>query len=163
MTDHRAALAAHLAARFGDAPALPDDLPGVETLARMANHRTIRAYADRPVDPALMRVLAAVALPRRIQPWLAALTAALALSATAIAWPREPLKSITAPAGTLQVSRLHFVTLNDLLSTTRPGDTGNDSRDCSIGVPVEPGDSVTGLVTGAKATRLMPFPADSTR
>ena len=28
MTDHRAALAAHLAARFGDAPALPDDLRG---------------------------------------------------------------------------------------------------------------------------------------
>ena len=62
MDSDRTALAAHLAARFGDAPALPDDLPGVATLARMANHRTIRAYAPRAVDPALLRVLAAVAL-----------------------------------------------------------------------------------------------------
>ncbi len=62
MADPPATLAAHLAARFGTAPELPQDLPGADTLARMANHRTIRAYADRAVDPALLRVLAAVAL-----------------------------------------------------------------------------------------------------
>ena len=52
----------HLTARFGTEPSIPDDLAGAETLAGMANHRTIRAYADRPVDPALTRLLAAVAL-----------------------------------------------------------------------------------------------------
>lgn len=62
MTDDRDALAAHLAARFGAVPPIPDGVEGVETLARMANHRTIRSYAPRPVDPALVRVLAAVAL-----------------------------------------------------------------------------------------------------
>jgi nitroreductase len=62
MTDDREALAAHLAARFGAAPPIPDDVEGIEVLARMANHRTIRAYAPRPVDPALVRLLAAVAL-----------------------------------------------------------------------------------------------------
>ena len=62
MDDDRAALAAHLAARFGDAPPLPQELPRAVTLARMANHRTIRAYADRPVGGDLLLVLAAVAL-----------------------------------------------------------------------------------------------------
>jgi nitroreductase/FMN reductase [NAD(P)H] len=62
MTDDRDALGAHLAARFGTAPPIPDEVEGVETLARMANHRTIRSYAPRAVDPALVRVLAAVAL-----------------------------------------------------------------------------------------------------
>ena len=60
--DNRAALHAHLTARFASAPDIPQDLQGLETLARMANHRTIRAYAPRPVDPALTRLLAAVAL-----------------------------------------------------------------------------------------------------
>lgn len=62
MSDDRAALRAHLVARFGEAPDIPEDLPGAASLARMANHRTIRSYAARAVDPALMRVLAAVAL-----------------------------------------------------------------------------------------------------
>ncbi len=62
MNEDRAALRAHLQARFGVAPELPADLPGVESLARMADHRTIRAYAARAVEPDLMRVLAAVAL-----------------------------------------------------------------------------------------------------
>ncbi len=62
MDEDRVTLAAHLAARFGDAPPLPEALPGAESLARMANHRTIRAYADRPVGSDLLRVLAAVAL-----------------------------------------------------------------------------------------------------
>ncbi len=58
----REALARTLTARYGTAPDLPAELPGAETLARMANHRTVRAYADRPLDPALTRLLAAVAL-----------------------------------------------------------------------------------------------------
>lgn len=58
----REALAGHLKARYGVAPDIPAGLPGMETLARMANHRTIRAYADRQVDGALTRLLAAVAL-----------------------------------------------------------------------------------------------------
>jgi nitroreductase/FMN reductase [NAD(P)H] len=62
MDDARAALARHLTARYGAAPAIPADLQGAETLARMANHRTIRAYSDRALDPALTRLLAAVAL-----------------------------------------------------------------------------------------------------
>jgi len=62
MDTDRAALTAHLMARFGTAPDLPAELDGAATLARMANHRTIRAYATRPVDQALVRLLAAVAL-----------------------------------------------------------------------------------------------------
>ena len=62
MDDDRETLRAHLTARFGASPELPDELPGAATLARMANHRTIRSYAARPVEPALVRVLAAVGL-----------------------------------------------------------------------------------------------------
>ncbi len=60
--DDRAALQAHLIARFGVDLEIPADVQGLDTLARMANHRTIRAYAPRSVDPALIRLLAAVAL-----------------------------------------------------------------------------------------------------
>ena len=62
MDDARAALAEHLHTRFGTRPDIPADIEGVETLARMANHRTIRAYAARPLEPGLTRLLAAVAL-----------------------------------------------------------------------------------------------------
>ena len=71
MNEDRAALRAHLQARFGVAPELPADLPGVESLARMADHRTIRAYAARAVEPDLMRVLAAVAGLLADNPWAA--------------------------------------------------------------------------------------------
>ena len=55
-----APLAEWLRARYGDAiPAVPDEN---ETLRSMARHRTMRHYTDRPVDPALLRTLAAVAL-----------------------------------------------------------------------------------------------------
>ena len=62
MEQSRAALRAHLVARFGVAPEVPADLPGVESLARMADHRTVRSYAARAVPAEVMRVLAAVAL-----------------------------------------------------------------------------------------------------
>jgi nitroreductase/FMN reductase [NAD(P)H] len=48
--------------RFGDAPAVGNDLPGLAALSRMAAHRSRRDFADRPVDPALIRLLCAVAL-----------------------------------------------------------------------------------------------------
>ncbi|MEL6319003.1 MAG: nitroreductase family protein [Pseudomonadota bacterium] len=51
-----------LRARFGeDAPA-PADAPGLETLALMAARGACRAFRPEPVDPELIRLLAAVAL-----------------------------------------------------------------------------------------------------
>ncbi len=55
-------LAALLQHRFGDAPPVAPDTPGREALARLAGHRSHRAYSDRPVEPALLRLLAAVSL-----------------------------------------------------------------------------------------------------
>lgn len=51
-----------LKARFGSAPALSDAPRGVEVLAEMANRRVVRRYADKPLDPALLDTLCAVAL-----------------------------------------------------------------------------------------------------
>lgn len=51
-----------LKARFGSAPALTDAPKGVEVLADMADRRVMRRYTDRPVDPALVETLCAVAL-----------------------------------------------------------------------------------------------------
>lgn len=56
-----------LKARFGSAPALtaahlPNGLGGVEVLADMANRRVVRRYSDKPIDPALLETLCAVAL-----------------------------------------------------------------------------------------------------
>jgi nitroreductase/FMN reductase [NAD(P)H] len=48
--------------RFGEAPEVPQEAAASATLASMARHRTIRAYAPRPVAPDLVRTLAAVAL-----------------------------------------------------------------------------------------------------
>ena len=51
-----------LRARFGSAPALSQAPQGVDVLADMANRRVIRRYLDKPVDPALLETLCAVAL-----------------------------------------------------------------------------------------------------
>jgi nitroreductase/FMN reductase [NAD(P)H] len=51
-----------LKARFGSAPALKEAPKGVEVLAEMANRRVVRRYSDRPLDPALLETLCAVAL-----------------------------------------------------------------------------------------------------
>jgi nitroreductase len=51
-----------LKARFGSAPALTEAPKGVDVLADMANRRVIRRYTERPVDPALLETLCAVAL-----------------------------------------------------------------------------------------------------
>jgi len=56
-----------LRARFGSAPALaeahlPNGMGGVDVLADMANRRVVRRYSDKPIDPALLETLCAVAL-----------------------------------------------------------------------------------------------------
>jgi nitroreductase len=51
-----------LKARFGSAPALTEAPRGVDVLADMANRRVMRRYLDKPVDPALLDTLCAVAL-----------------------------------------------------------------------------------------------------
>lgn len=51
-----------LKARFGSAPALTEAPRGVEVLADMANRRVVRRYSDKPIDPALLETLCAVAL-----------------------------------------------------------------------------------------------------
>lgn len=55
-------LLATLRARFGSAPALAEAPKGVDVLADMANRRVIRRYIDKPIDPALLDTLCAVAL-----------------------------------------------------------------------------------------------------
>jgi nitroreductase/FMN reductase [NAD(P)H] len=52
---------AALAERFGAAPPVDPGLPGLDELARMAEHRTHRKFAPREVDPALLRLILACA------------------------------------------------------------------------------------------------------
>jgi nitroreductase len=59
LLDH---LLAVLKARFGSAPALSEAPRGVDVLADMADRRVMRRYIDKPVDPALLETLCAVAL-----------------------------------------------------------------------------------------------------
>ena len=51
-----------LKARFGSAPALKEAPKGTDVLADMADRRVIRRYTDRPIEPALLDTLCAVAL-----------------------------------------------------------------------------------------------------
>jgi hypothetical protein len=62
-------------------------------------------------------------LPRRAHSWLAAGTLLIAASALWAGWPQEPLKRIETPAGVLQVSKLHYIQLNDLLTAIKPGES----------------------------------------
>ena len=55
-------LLAVLKARFGSAPALSEAPRGADVLADMADRRVMRRYLDKPVDPALLETLCAVAL-----------------------------------------------------------------------------------------------------
>lgn len=61
MTDPKTRLVAALTERFGEEFTIPD-AGGLDTLARMADHRSMRAYAPRAVPDALIRTLCAVAL-----------------------------------------------------------------------------------------------------
>jgi nitroreductase len=48
--------------RFGEAVSIPPDLPGLQELAQIADHRVHRRYSDRPVEPELIRLICALAL-----------------------------------------------------------------------------------------------------
>ena len=48
--------------RFGARLAVDPDLPGLDELTRIVEHASHRKYAERPVDPALLRLLFACAL-----------------------------------------------------------------------------------------------------
>jgi len=50
-----------MAERFGTDLAIDPDWPGLEELTRIAEHRSHRKFAGRPVDPALLRLLFACA------------------------------------------------------------------------------------------------------
>lgn len=56
------AIADALQARFGERLPVDDTLPGLDALARIAGRRVQRRYLDKPVDPALLRLLGACAL-----------------------------------------------------------------------------------------------------
>ena len=61
-SDSALRLEAALTARFGSAPAPDPRLPGLDELARMAEHRSHRRFSERAVDPQLLRLLFACAL-----------------------------------------------------------------------------------------------------
>jgi nitroreductase/FMN reductase [NAD(P)H] len=56
------ALRTALTTRFGEDFNVDPALPGLDTLAQIANHATSRRYTDKPVEPALLRLLCASAL-----------------------------------------------------------------------------------------------------
>lgn len=69
MTDHATerdtaakALQAALAHRFGEDFAVDLNLPGLDTLARIAGRRVQRRYRPQPIEPSLLRLLCACAL-----------------------------------------------------------------------------------------------------
>src|SRR5947207_8504267 len=51
-----------LVERFGESFSVDASLPGLDSLARIAAHRTQRRYTDKAVDPTLLRLLCACAL-----------------------------------------------------------------------------------------------------
>ena len=57
-----AAITQVLEERFGERLAVDPDLAGLDTLARLAARRVHRRWTDRPVEPALLRLLCACAL-----------------------------------------------------------------------------------------------------
>jgi FMN reductase [NAD(P)H] len=62
MKGSRSALRRVLAERFGEAPDLPRELEGIDALLRIAGASSHRAWTDRPIEPALLRLLCACAL-----------------------------------------------------------------------------------------------------
>ena len=51
-----------LETRFGEDLAVEPDWPGLDEFGRIAGHRTYRIYQDRPIEPALLRLLLAAGL-----------------------------------------------------------------------------------------------------
>jgi nitroreductase/FMN reductase [NAD(P)H] len=62
MPDHATAIRESLSNRFGEDIPVDADLSGLDALARLAGRRVHRRYLDKPVDPALLRLLCACAL-----------------------------------------------------------------------------------------------------
>ena len=62
MSNPAATLRNALNHRFGEAFEPDESLAGLDALARLAGRRVHRRYTDRPVDPALLRLLCACAL-----------------------------------------------------------------------------------------------------
>jgi nitroreductase/FMN reductase [NAD(P)H] len=62
MTDPANPIRDALNRRFGETLPVDENLAGLDTLARMAARRVHRRYTDKPVDPALLRLLCACAL-----------------------------------------------------------------------------------------------------
>ena len=62
MTDTKDRIAQALEARFGTQLPLPADTTGLDSLARMLEHRSHRRYAARPVEDALLNLLFACAM-----------------------------------------------------------------------------------------------------
>ncbi|MCX7384499.1 MAG: nitroreductase family protein [Alphaproteobacteria bacterium] len=164
MDDDRAALAAHLAARFGAAPALPDDLPGAATLARMANHRTIRAYAPRPVAPELLHVLSAVALSAPTKSDLqqadivlvadAGQRAALAALLPDNPWAAKAPAFAVFCGNNRRQRRLHELRGHDFV---------NDHLDAFFNAAVDAAIVLSAFITAAEATGLTTTPISAIR
>ena len=55
-------ISAALRVRYGSNFPVTPDQPGIDSLARIANHRSIRRYRPEPVTPELLRLLCACAL-----------------------------------------------------------------------------------------------------
>jgi nitroreductase len=62
MANSTSVLGEALQARFGEALPVDQNLAGLDALARIASRRVQRRYLDKPVDPALLRLLCACAL-----------------------------------------------------------------------------------------------------
>jgi nitroreductase len=62
MPDHLSSIRESLNRRFGETPAVDDNLAGLDALARIAGRRVHRRYTDRAVEPELLRLLCACAL-----------------------------------------------------------------------------------------------------
>src|ERR1700676_5178684 len=67
MQDHigsklAASIEESLAERFGERLHVDPGLSGLDELARIAGHRVHRDFLDRPVEPALLRLICACAL-----------------------------------------------------------------------------------------------------
>jgi nitroreductase/FMN reductase [NAD(P)H] len=62
MTNPRSKIGEALQARFGETFAVSESLAGLDALARIAGRKVQRRYLDRPVDPALLRLICACAL-----------------------------------------------------------------------------------------------------
>lgn len=62
MADAADTLRAALAARFGESFAPDPEMEGLASLTKLANRRVARRYQNRPIEPALLRLLCACAL-----------------------------------------------------------------------------------------------------